>query len=29
MRVLQIQLNARNEGLVFNVGIPYSIKCSQ
>jgi hypothetical protein len=29
MQVLHVQLNAHSEGLVSNVGIAYSIKCSQ
>jgi hypothetical protein len=29
MQILHIQLNAHSEGLVFNVGITYTIKCSQ
>ncbi len=27
--VLYIQLNAHNEGLVYDAGIAYSIKCTQ
>jgi len=28
MQVLHIQLNAHSEGLVYDVGIPYSVKCT-